>query len=130
MEKALNIELAPGWRNKSDISKRVGTWGMRGMATGGLVLEDLPDDVRTTRGLKNGDLALLVKFVGQYGKHAAGKKAGFQKDDVIVAVAGLTSRLSEGELMGHLLQKHPVGEEVKATVLRGQERVELVLPMQ
>jgi serine protease Do len=130
MEKALNIELAPGWRSKSDISKRVGTWGMRGMATDGLVLEDLPDDARMTRGLKNTDLALLVKFVGQYGKHAAGKKAGFQKDDVVVAVAGLTSRLSEGELMGELLQKRPVGEEVKATVLRGQERVELSLPMQ
>ena len=129
-EKSLKVELPLGWRSKSDISGRVGTWGMRGMATGGLVLEDLADDARMTRGLKNTEMALLVKFVGQYGKHATGKKAGFQKDDVIVAVAGLTSRLSEGELMGHLLQKHPVGEQVKATVLRGQERVELTLPMQ
>ena len=129
-EKSLKLELSSGWRSKSDISRRVGTWEMRAMATGGLLLEDLADEMRTGRGLKKGDLALLVKHVGQYGKHAAGKKAGFQKDDVIVEMAGLTGRLTEGELIGHLLQKHRVGEQVKATVLRGQERVELLLLMQ
>lgn len=129
-EKSLKLELASGWRSQSDISRRVGTWEMRAMATGGLLLEDLTDELRTGRGLKKGDLALLVKHVGQYGKHAAAKKAGFQKDDVIVEIAGLTGRHTEGELIGHLLQKHSVGEQVKATVLRGQERVELTLPMQ
>jgi len=129
-EKPLKLELAPGWRSKSDISRRVGTWEMRAMATGGLLLEELSDESRTGRGLKMDALALLVKHVGQYGKHAAGKKAGFQKDDVIVEIDGLTSRHTEGEVIGHLLQKHRVGEQVKATVLRGQERVELSLPMQ
>ena len=128
--KSLTLALPDGWRSQSDISKRVGTWGMRGMAFGGLVLEDLPDDVRASRGLKKDDFAMLVKSVGQYGKHAAAKKAGFQKDDVIVGLAGLKTRHTEGELLGALLQKHFPGEEVKATVLRGQERVELKLPMQ
>ena len=32
-------------------------------------------------------------------------------------------------MIGHLLQKHQAGERVKATVLRGKERVELTLPM-
>lgn len=129
-EKSLSLELPAGWRSKSDISRRVGTWGMRAMASGGLVLEDLPDDARASRGLKPDKMALLVKFVGQYGKHAAAKKAGFQKDDVIVEMAGLSARLTEGELIGQLLQGHPAGESVKAVVMRGPERVELTMPMQ
>ena len=40
------------------------------------------------------------------------------------------ARATEGELIGHLLQKHSVGEKVKATVLRGQQRVDLSMPMQ
>ena len=124
------LALADGWRSKSDISKRGGTWSMRGMVFGGLVLEDLPDAIRTERGLKKNDLAMLVKSVGQYGKHAAAKKAGFQKDDVIIGLADLNARFTEGELLGVLLQKHFPGEEVKTTVLRGTERVELKLPMQ
>ena len=124
------LALADGWRSKSDISKRVGTWGMRGMAFGGLVLEDLPDEARAERGLKKKDLAMLVKSVGQYGKHAAAKKAGFEKDDVIVSLADLKARLTEGELLGVLLKKHFPGEELHATVLRGEGRVELKLPMQ
>jgi len=71
-----------------------------------------------------------VKFVGQYGSHAASKKAGFQKDDVLVQVADMKSRLSEGELLGQLLQKNFPGEKLKTTVLRGTERMELSLPMQ
>ena len=57
---------------------------MRGMACGGLVLEDLADEERSRRGLGAQAMALFVKGVGQYGKHAAAKNAGFQKDDVIV----------------------------------------------
>jgi hypothetical protein len=129
-EKSLKLELAPGWRNKSDISRRVGTWEMRALATGGLLLEDLSDEARTGRGLKKDSLALFVKHAGEYGKHAAAKKAGFKKNDVIVEIDGLNNRLSEGEVIGHLLQKHRAGDQVKATVLRGEERVELSLPMQ
>ena len=75
-------------------------------------------------------MALLVKFVGQHNKHAAAKNAGFKKDDVIVELAGTSGRVTEGEMIGQLLQKHFPGAKVKATVLRGQEPVELLLPMQ
>ena len=129
-DQSLNLALPAGWRTKTDIAPRSGTWGLRGMATGGLVLEDLANDERTRRGLPADGLALGVKFVGQYNKHAAGKNAGFKKDDVIVELDGHTHRLTEGELMGHLLQKHQPGEQVKAIVLRGQERLTLQLPMQ
>jgi len=129
-QKKLDLVLPSEWRSKTDISKRVGTWSMRGMATGGLVLEDLPEDERSRRGLANDKMGLLVKFVGQYGKHAAAKNAGFQKDDVIVDLGGASSRVTEGELIGRLLNKYRPGEQVKATVLRGGQSVSLSLPIQ
>ena len=128
--KPISLTLAEGWREKSDISKRVGTWQMRGMASGGLVLEDLADETREPRGIEKAKLALLVKSVGQYGKHAAAKNAGFQKDDVIVEADGLSARMTEGEWLGLHLQRHMPGGNVKVTVLRGTQRVELSLPMQ
>jgi S1-C subfamily serine protease len=127
--KSLTLALPAGWRTKADIGRRVGTWGMRAMALGGLKLDDLADDERTRRDLSPQDLALLAVGVGQYGKHAAAKNAGFQKDDVLVAIDGANQRMTESELIGRLIAKGP-GENVKATVLRGTQRVELTLPIQ
>lgn len=129
-EEPHTITLAPGWRLKSDISTRVGTWPMRGMATGGLALTDLDDTQRSARHIPAGEMALLVKFVGQFGIHGEAKKAGFQKDDVLISVDGSSKRTTESELIGQLLLHHPAKESVKATVLRGDQRVELMLPMQ
>jgi hypothetical protein len=129
-ETPLTLALPAGWRTKSDISRRVGTWPMRGMATGGMVLVDLTDEERATRGLAKDKLGLFVKGLGQYGKHAAAKNAGFRKDDVLVELNGQSARITEGELIGQLLQQTKPGEKLKATVLRGDKRVELMLPMQ
>jgi serine protease Do len=129
-EVSLTVNLPLGWRQLTDISKRVGTWQMRGMATGGLVLEDLAAPEREQRKLEATKLALFVKFVGQYNQHAAAKKAGFQKEDIIIALDGKSERLTEGQLMGKLLQTKMPGEKVSATVLRGTETLELMLPMQ
>lgn len=129
-EVALNFTLPAGWRTKSDISRRVGTWPMRAMAFGGMVLTDLTDEERSARGLAKDKLALFVKGLGQYGKHAAAKNAGFQKEDVLLELGGQSARITEGELIGQLLQKTRPGEKLKATVLRGDKRVELMLPMQ
>src|ERR1043166_5583375 len=73
-EKALNLSLPTGWRERADISKRVGTWGMRGMVNGGMVLEDLPEADRTQHGVEKDKMALKVKPVGLYGNHPAAKK--------------------------------------------------------
>lgn len=126
----LPLELPEGWRSRSDISRRVGTWGMRAMALGGLLLEDLPDAERERVGLGKDRLGLVAKHVGEYGEHAAAKRAGFRKGDVIVEIDGWSTRHSEGELIGRLLERHRPGEKVKATVQRGSERLELLLPMQ
>jgi serine protease Do len=127
---ALTLALPAGWRMKSDISRRVGTWSMRAMAFGGLTLVDLDDGARVARGMPNDAMAMLVKGVGQYNKHAAAKKAGFLKDDVIVGIDDLKGRITEGELIGTLLKNYKAGEFAEVTVLRGTERTTLKLPMQ
>jgi hypothetical protein len=103
---------------------------MRAMALGGLVLTDLDDAARRERGLGTGELALLVKGMGQFNQHGMAKKVGFLKEDVLVAVGGLTERLTEAELIGRLLRTRMAGERVEVTVRRGADRVTLSLPMQ
>jgi serine protease Do len=126
----VNLQLEEGWRARSDIARRVGTWQMRGMVTGGLQLEDLPDVERQSRGLAADRMALLVKHVGEYGQHAAAKKAGFKKGDVIVSVAKHSQRVTEGQIIGTLLQKHQRGQNVAAEVMREGQKLTLSWPLQ
>jgi len=126
----LQLDLPAGWRHPSDISRRVGTWGMRAMAAGGLQLEDLSDSERLQRQIPADSLALLVKHAGEYGNHAAAKKAGFRKEDVIVSLEGRTNRFTESEWIGSALLRHLPGTNLPAVVLRGTERLELRLPIQ
>jgi serine protease Do len=123
------LTLPQGWRERSDISFRPTTWHLRGIATGGLVLEDLSDEARKERGLASDKLALRVKHVGQYGHHAAGKNAGFQKDDIITSIDGNAKRMSESQFLAQAL-KHPAGAKLAAKVLRDGKTVELKLPIQ
>ncbi len=128
--KSLVLELPPNWRRRSDISRRVGTWEMRAMALGGLLLEDLPDPERARMGVGTDGMALRVKHAGEYGRHSVAKRAGVQKDDVLVGVDGLSRRMSESELIGHLLQAHRAGETVGVVVRRGDQRLEVSLAQQ
>jgi serine protease Do len=126
----LNVTLAEGWRRQSDIAWRATSWELRRMATGGLLLKELPTANRQQAGLADRELALLVEHVGEYGEHAAAKRAGFQKKDLILSVDGQTRRMSESELFGYLLQNRMPGAKVPVGVLRGEQRLDLELPMQ
>lgn len=86
-KQSLTLTLAKGWRQLDDISWRATSWDMRRMTLGGLRLESLPEDLRE-RKLPSDQLALLVKHVGQYNDHAVAKRAGFLKDDVLIAIDG------------------------------------------
>lgn len=128
--KEVSLELPAGWRMKSDIGRRVGTWPMRAMAFGGMKMDDIPDEERATLGLPNDQMALRIMHVGQFGQHAMAKKAGFQKDDILVQVGDMTGRQTESVLIGRLLQDHLPGENLPAVVLRAGKNVELKLPQQ
>ena len=129
-ERPVALNLPENWRTQTDISQRVGAWSMRGMATGGLMLLDVPNSERKDLALSAIQLALRVEFVGQYGKHATGKKAGFEKGDMIVELDAKSDRLTESQWMGYVLQNRKVGEIMHVTVLRGKERLKLQLPSQ
>jgi S1-C subfamily serine protease len=124
-----DITLPNGWKRKSNLSWRPTTWDLRRLGAGGLLLEDLSDDQRKERGIESDALALKVKHVGQYGEHAVAKNAGFQKDDVIVQVGQAEGRWSETDFLAAALE-HPRGTKLDVTVLRGEKRVELKLPLQ
>ena len=126
----LELELPPGWRRTGDLSWRASSWGLRRMVTGGLVLEPLDPPTRDESGLAGSEMALRVKHVGQYNEHAAAKRAGFQLDDVIVAVDGRSDLFDEESLFLHIISTHQIGDEVPVTVVRDGKRVELKLPVQ
>jgi hypothetical protein len=115
--KALALRLPKGWRRGDDISWRASTWGLRRMATGGLVLE--ADKV-----------GLRVKHVGQFGAHAAGRDAGFRKGDLVISFGGRDDLRRESDLLAHALEKYRAGDKVAVEVARGGKRLTLSLPMQ
>ena len=98
------------------------------MTAGGLVLEDLDDTSRAQLKLPLSTLALRVKGLGQYGPHGLAKRSGFQKDDILIQVEGLTHRMTEGELLGQLLTSPGGKRALPMRVLRGSRQLDLVLP--
>lgn len=126
----LQVELTKGWRSKSDIASRVGTWQMRAMAQGGMVLKSLDGSKRAEQGLDSKDIGLLVHGLGEYGEHAAAKNAGFRKGDVILSIEGIQAPVDESRLIGQLLADHPKPTKLKAVVLREKKRLELSWPIQ
>ncbi|MBM3847086.1 MAG: hypothetical protein FJ405_12485 [Verrucomicrobia bacterium] len=128
--KTWTLELEDGWRFRSDISRRVGTWGLRGMVLGGLLLRSMPEDRLKALGLPEDSLGLEVEMAGEYGIHAASRKAGFRKGDILGSVEGLKGRMTESELIGRLLISHPGKGSLTTTVARGEARLSLQLPLQ
>ena len=100
------------------------------MVTGGLWLETLPPLGRAELGLPDNGMALRVKHVGQYGDHAAAKRAGFQVGDVIVGYDGRSDLLREGDLLFHGATSRAAGEKIAVNVRRGARELTLEIPVQ
>jgi S1-C subfamily serine protease len=128
--RTLTLKLNQGWRQAEDISWRVSSWSLRRMSTGGLVLEPISEEERARLKLADGQMALLVKRVGQYGPHAAGKRAGFKQGDIVVEYDGQTDLMNDTQLLYWGTNQTAVGERVAVTVLRDGQRKTLKLPMQ
>jgi serine protease Do len=124
------LQLPPGWRRNDDISWRVSSWGMRRMTTGGMVLEPLSDQERTQLKLDPGAMALKVKAAGRYGPHAAARQAGFEVDDILLAVDGTRDLLREQDWFSYIVENRKAGDQVHVEFLRGDTRRTLQLPIQ
>ena len=129
-KKQITISLSDGWRRKASLERRVGTWPMRAMALGGMLLTELEEDERKAKGIADDQLALFAKHVGQYGKHALAKKQGFKKGDIILSINGDNSRRTESEWIGKLLREHKRGDKIPATILRGDKKMDLTIKTQ
>ena len=124
------INLPEGWRRSSDIEWRVTTWPLRRMATGGLVLDSATETERRNVSATSGQMALRITHVGQYGAHAAGKRAGFKKGDIIVSFDGRKDLMTESALLAYAVQNIRAGQKVKVDVVRAGRTLELTLPAQ
>jgi hypothetical protein len=112
------LRLPAAWRRSGNISWRVSTWDLRRQSFGGMKLSDLDDDRRSGLGLDESSMALHADHVGQYGEHAVAKRAGMVIGDVILSFDGLNHRMTESELLAHVLQRRERGDDVELVVLR------------
>lgn len=129
-KRELTLAVDEGWRRAGDLSWRVSTWSLRRMGAGGMVLAALTADQRKSLGINAGEMALEVKRVGQYGPHAAAKRAGFQVGDVLRSYHGQTDLVSEADLLRYAVTNTTPGQQVDVALLRdGSEQI-LQLPMQ
>ncbi|MAC52706.1 MAG: peptidase, partial [Gimesia sp.] len=128
----LTMSLPKDWRRKDDLSWRVSSWPLRRMVLGGAVLEEATREERKQIGLTmaSPDMALRIKHLGQYGAHAAAKKAGFQKGDLIISYNGRKDLKRETDLLAYGVNELKPGESVPVTVLRERKRLGLFLPRQ
>jgi serine protease Do len=126
----LALVLKPGWREKSDISWRTSSWNYRRIASGGMLLENLSAEERKRRGIADGKMALRVEYVGQWGKYATAKRAGFEKDDLIVSFDGHDDAWKEQDLWFYVMEKKKTGDRIPITEVRGNRKLEVKLPVQ
>ncbi|WP_417384631.1 Trx7/PDZ domain-containing (seleno)protein [Gimesia sp.] len=128
----LTVSLPKDWRRKDDLSWRVSSWPLRRMVLGGAVLEEATREERKQIGLTMAapDMTLRIKHLGQYGAHAAAKKAGFRKGDLILSYNGRKDLKRETDLLAYGVNELKPGESVPVTVLRDGKRLGLFLPRQ
>jgi len=128
--KSLPLVLPSGWRRTANIDWRATSWDLRRMVFGGMKLDPLPDAQRAELKIPAGQLALLVKHVGEYGEHARAKQAGVQKGDILVSYDGRTDFTTESQLLAYGMQQKKPGDKVELGVLRGNQRKTMTITLQ
>ncbi len=94
------------------------------------VFETATANQRREVGVGDDALALVVKHVGQYGAHAAAKRAGFKKGDLVVSFDGQDDNMSTSQLLAYVVQHTKPGQQIPVVVVREGSRRTLRLPMQ
>ena len=118
------IVLSGEWK-KADIAWRASSWyGLRQ----GVKFEPLAKAERESRGIGSDKLALAIR--GLFGRGGPKlQNAGLKTGDVIVAFNDETADLSESEFLANLRLNHGPQDSVKFTILRGDKRQEITVPM-
>ncbi len=126
----LTLSLADGWRRRGDISWRVTSWGLRRIATGGLLLESIPDETRRELSLPRDSMALLVKHAGKYGPHGTAHRLGIRKGDIITQFDSRGDLKSEQDVHAYVVTSKKPGDRVSVRVRRGRNVRTYNLPIQ
>ncbi|MCC9599358.1 PDZ domain-containing protein [Stieleria sp. JC731] len=116
-QESLTLDLPAGWRKAGDLSWRVSTWGLRRIGGGGMVIGDPQGD------------GLLVKNVGQYGKHRAAKDVGIRKGDILLSYDGRQFD-REQDMLTYVVKEKRAGDKVDVKVRRGGKELTFRLPIQ
>ena len=130
----LTITLNEGWRRGADISWRTTTQELRLVALGGMMLADLSDVERQSKGISETKMGLKVRSINRSGRRGGGQtnaaKAGIQRGDVIVAFGDRTQRLTESGIIGYVLQECPEAKALPIVVLRDGKQMEFQLSLE
>jgi len=127
---SISLKLPRAWRQLGDLSWRATSWAYRRMLTGGMRLTEIDPAKKQQLNLDENKMALLVQHLGQYNAHAAAKRAGLRKGDVLIGYDGRTDLNTESQLFTHSVNHHKPGDKVQVTVLRGGKKREFTIPIQ
>jgi S1-C subfamily serine protease len=91
-------------------------------------VDPLPPGEKKKYGIAADDLALVIKGLSGRGAPKL-QEAGLRANDIIVAVDGKTKAMTESQFLAYLRLQHGPSDTVKLTILRGEKRQDLTLPM-
>ncbi len=126
----VTLNLADGWRREGDLSWRVTSWGLRRIATGGLLLETLSAEARRELALPRESMALRVKHAGKYGPHGTAHRLGIKQGDILTAFDSRTNMTSEQDIHAYVVTSKKPGDRVPVQVLRERRKMMFTLPIQ
>ena len=106
-QQLLTLTLAKDWRKKGDFSWRACNGIVSPLPEGS---HDLTAEAKQKLGLPAAAIAIQVIW----------NSRGFQKGDVIVAVAGRRSGMTASDFLADCVQQKKPGDKIALTVLRGQ----------
>jgi len=117
----LDIALQAGWRSKEDIAWRASSWPLRQMGLGGIFLKELTAEERTSLGISDDQMALLVNHVGAFAPHDRAKKAGVEKGDILIEFDGRRNLKRETDVLAYAMNEVEPGRSVPMRFRRGNE---------
>jgi hypothetical protein len=109
------IALSGPWK-ETDLSWRESSWTLRP----GLWTVPLSEAEKRQNGIPTEGLGLRVKWV--LPRATPAKQAGLRDGDLIVGVDGKTAPMNESQFIADVRLRHPPGETVTLTLLRGDRR--------
>jgi serine protease Do len=121
---SIDWKLTKGWRRYMDISWRTTTDVLRRSLMYRVEYDDLPLDERKKLGLSKSVIALRAA-------RGVSRNSGtpIVREDVVVAVDGQHTYMTEGDFIAYFVQEKKPGDIVTVTVLRDGQQIDVAVPV-